>query len=816
MTDENSSSQSSSLNEPKKPRVDFSDKLISFIALLSSQMKVFKFGKESILRQRANSQSSVENIFNLNKNQVKSHIYEAIEMIARIFFVILFLYFYIDNLLLLIPVLISYIISIFVLGEDININIIFQENFQIGDFIVFPIISILIIIGLSLCLKDDRSIYNKITKVLLPISIFSLIAIIILNTMVYSIKENYLQSYLVLAISSQVISVFVALVLVLILIFFPISLFSLLEKHMQEVIFKFEITILSYVLKPLGILPLIALTTGCSLVALDQKPVGPLELIVSSEDFENVKEIQQNREIEKSDKNKEMWSCYFNKLVSDPTSAPKCFEEEDEGISSQKVNTHEIEYISKNFEDTILTPEQFKDDSFIFKYKVDDEMIIDNYVCYFYFKNSDNKKKISYYNASESNWMVGNRNVSNSNTFFVSDKYIMKEIFCDNLEEELKVEIGKSKKDILDVYFGVDLYVSSKISYILDIPFININEKQYVSRDLALTDLLSNDDNLNQLYNIKNSWTNILNTKVVNLREKFPIILSQKDSQILVNDLNILLVYSDNHNPIGKLLNIEFSEDTKELLILPTYFNLIGNPEITSDGKGVIFNVKVKNPSANEKREVIIETLRVDSKATFLVENNEFNIKIRNNNLKSSENEIEVVEISELLFTKNCKYTKKINRVDELENEFLEGVQDLANKYGVSRDDFLTIFSLETIKTFSPCILNRNNYAIGLIQFTERTLEDDIKVSFDEISLMTRVEQLEYVDKYLSKYKSDIKDLSSLYLAVFLPSIIDESSNEDFVIPQKYYKQNIPLDKNQNGEIKVSEINYYLEEHKVS
>ena len=188
----------------------------------------------------------------------------------------------------------------------------------------------------------------------------------------------------------------------------------------------------------------------------------------------------------------------------------------------------------------------------------------------------------------------------------------------------------------------------------------------------------------------------------------------------------------------------------------------------------------------------------------------------RNNNLKSSENEIEVVEISELLFTKNCKYTKKINRVDELENEFLEGVQDLANKYGVSRDDFLTIFSLETIKTFSPCILNRNNYAIGLIQFTERTLEDDIKVSFDEISLMTRVEQLEYVDKYLSKYKSDIKDLSSLYLAVFLPSIIDESSNEDFVIPQKYYKQNIPLDKNQNGEIKVSEINYYLEEHKVS
>ena len=453
MADENNSPQSSNSNEPKKLGVDFSDKLINFIALLSSQMKVFKSGKESILRQRANSQVGVENIFNLNKNQVKGHVYEVFEMVARIFFVILFLYFYVDNLLLLIPVLISYIISIFVLGEDININIIFQENFQIGDFIVLPIISLFIIIGLSLCLKDDKSIYNKIAKVLLPISIFSLIAIIILNTMVYGIKENYLQSYLVLAISSQLISVFVALVLVLILIFFPISLFSLLEKHMQEIIFKFEINILSYVLKPLGILPLIALTTGCSLVALDQKPVGPLELVVSNEAFEDVKGIQQNRDVEKSDKNKEMWSCYFNKLVSDPTSAPKCFEEEEEGLDSQKVNTHEIVYISKNFEDTILTPEQFKGDSFIFKYKVADKMIIDNYVCYFYFKNSNNKKKISYYNASESDWKIGDRDVISSNTFSVSDKYITKELFCDGVKEKLALEIEKSGKRSFRSFF---------------------------------------------------------------------------------------------------------------------------------------------------------------------------------------------------------------------------------------------------------------------------------------------------------------------------------------------------------------------------
>ena len=198
-------------------------------------------------------------------------------------------------------------------------------------------------------------------------------------------------------------------------------------------------------------------------------------------------------------------------------------------------------------------------------------------------------------------------------------------------------------------------------------------------------------------------------------------------------------------------------------------------------------------------------------------DNEDFYVEIReDDNLKTSENEIEVIKISELLFTKNCKYTKKINSINELENEFLIEVENLANKYGVLRDDFLTIFSLETIKTFSPCILNPHNNAIGLIQFTGKTLEDDIKVSFDEMAKTTRVEQLEYVDKYLTKYKSNIDDLTSLYLAVFLPSIIDESSNDNFIIPQKYYNQNIALDKNRNGEIKISEIKYYLEIYEVS
>ena len=198
-------------------------------------------------------------------------------------------------------------------------------------------------------------------------------------------------------------------------------------------------------------------------------------------------------------------------------------------------------------------------------------------------------------------------------------------------------------------------------------------------------------------------------------------------------------------------------------------------------------------------------------------DNEDFYVELESdNNLKISENEIEVIKISELLFTKNCKYTKKINSINELENEFLIEVENLANKYGVLRDDFLTIFSLETIKTFSPCILNPYNNAIGLIQFTGKTLEEDIEVSFDEMAKTTRVEQLEYVDKYLSKYKSDIDDLTSLYLVIFLPSVIKESSNEDFVIPQKYYKQNTALDENNDGEIKISEINYYLEEYRVS
>ena len=201
------------------------------------------------------------------------------------------------------------------------------------------------------------------------------------------------------------------------------------------------------------------------------------------------------------------------------------------------------------------------------------------------------------------------------------------------------------EKEVLEVSFGVDLYVSSDVSYILDIPFINLNEKQYDSRDLALTDLLSNDNNLNQLYNIQNSWTNILNTKVVSLKEKFPILLSQKDSSILIRDFNILIKYSNNHNPIGKLLKIEFSEDNSKTIKLPSYFELQGDIEVTSDKKGIIFNVGIKDIESTELREVIIETLRVDSKATFLIDNNEFVIKIKNENFgKEVETEEEAEE----------------------------------------------------------------------------------------------------------------------------------------------------------------------------
>ena len=628
-----------------------------------NQIKSLKKGRQSTLQERANLQSSIQNIFSLNKNDERTYLCETKEFILRAFLVIPLLYYFLNDLAPLIPKLINYVISIFIEREEVKIDTIFFGNVEIGSSIITLITIIGIFIGLSLSLKDDNNIYNKITKILLYISVFLLVSIIVLNTLVYSVEENYLMLYLVFFISSRFIDLWVASILLLILIFIPFGILSLLSRNSQNMLFKFEFELLSHFLRPLSVFSLCVFIMSCSVVALDQKPVGPLELIVSQEAIEDVKEIQQQVDTQKADKNKEMWSCYFNKLVSDPTSAPKCFEEEEEGLDSQKVNTHEIVYISKNFDDTILTPKQFRDDSFIFKYKVDDEMIIDNYVCYFYFKNSGTKKKISYYNASESNWKIGDRDVASSNTFSVSDKYITKELFCDGVKEKLTLEIEKSGKEVLEVSFGVDLYVSSDVSYILDIPFINLNEKQYDSRDLALTDLLSNDNNLNQLYNIQNSWTNILNTKVVSLKEKFPILLSQKDSSILIRDFNILIKYSNNHNPIGKLLKIEFSEDNSKTLKLPSYFELQGDIEVTSDKKGIIFNVGIKDIESTELREVIIETLRVDSKATFLIDNNEFVIKIKNENFG---NEVEVEEEPD---TQEQKEAEEINTdQDNLDN----------------------------------------------------------------------------------------------------------------------------------------------------
>ena len=641
MSDENNSPESSSSNKVNNEgKINILERLMNSYSL-HQQIKVAKLQKSNLLKKRALSQREVVNTLNLNTNGLKSHTYESVEFFGRILFVILFGIFFFRDLAILISTLASYVLSVFIEGEELNINTVFFGDFEITSYIITLISSILIFIGFSLFLKEDNSTYNKIGKFLFSSNIFVLIVIIILNTMFYNNKEDYFLPYLNFFTSPISINISVAVIIIVILFFILLSIGSVVHKNFQNSVLRFEFNILSHLLRPLAILSSICFLIGCLLVVLDQEPVGPLKLIVSPEAFENVKEVQQQVDVEESDKNKEMWSCYFDKLVSDPTSAPKCFEEEDEGIASQKLNTHEIVYVSKNFDNTILTPKQFRDDSFIFKYKVDDEMIIDNYICYFYIKNSDKKEKISYYDASKNNWKIKDRDVISSNTFSVSDKYTTKQLFCDGVKEKLILEIGKSGKEVLEVYFGVDLYVSLDVSYILDIPFINLNEKQYSSRDLALTDLLSNDDNLNQLYNIQNSWTNVLNAKVVNLRQKFPILLSQSDSSILIRDFNILLSYSNNHNPIGKLLNIGFLEDNANSLKLPSYFNLIGNPEVTSDKKGIIFNVEIKDIESTELREVIIETLRVDSKATFLIDNNEFVIKIKNENFG---NEVEVEE----------------------------------------------------------------------------------------------------------------------------------------------------------------------------
>ena len=152
---------------------------------------------------------------------------------------------------------------------------------------------------------------------------------------------------------------------------------------------------------------------------------------------------------------------------------------------------------------------------------------------------------------------------------------------------------------------------------------------------------------------------------------------------------------------------------------------------------------------------------------------------------------------------------------------FQQGVSKLAKKYNVSEDDLYAVMSFETGGTFDPAKKNEaGSGATGLIQFMPETAKG-LGTSTEELSKMSRTQQLKYVDKYFSNKGIQGGDIDDLYMSILFPAAVGKP--DDFVLfgrgamrgyTGRAYDQNRGLDANNDGSITKAEAAAKVRTHK--
>lgn len=150
----------------------------------------------------------------------------------------------------------------------------------------------------------------------------------------------------------------------------------------------------------------------------------------------------------------------------------------------------------------------------------------------------------------------------------------------------------------------------------------------------------------------------------------------------------------------------------------------------------------------------------------------------------------------------------KITPFPNLTPEFLQRTKDVAEKIQTAPENLLAVMYFETGGTFSAAQKNHSGgSAVGLIQFMPRTAKG-LGTSSEELSKMTNVKQLDYVEKYLSSFKGKVGDIKNLYLSIIYPKALKSQSEEVFSKKStlQQYVANKGFDLNKDGQITKSEM----------
>lgn len=138
--------------------------------------------------------------------------------------------------------------------------------------------------------------------------------------------------------------------------------------------------------------------------------------------------------------------------------------------------------------------------------------------------------------------------------------------------------------------------------------------------------------------------------------------------------------------------------------------------------------------------------------------------------------------------------------------EFRNKVREVAGRLGFDPNWLMAVMAFETGNTFNPAQKNlAGGSATGLIQFTASTARD-LGTTTLELSRMTGVEQLDYVEKYYSKYAKSINNLGDCYMKVLWPKAMGKPDSYIMWVKNdpdtgKYYNANAGLDSNKDGTI---------------
>ncbi|GAB4043127.1 transglycosylase SLT domain-containing protein [Spirosoma litoris] len=143
---------------------------------------------------------------------------------------------------------------------------------------------------------------------------------------------------------------------------------------------------------------------------------------------------------------------------------------------------------------------------------------------------------------------------------------------------------------------------------------------------------------------------------------------------------------------------------------------------------------------------------------------------------------------------------------------FIEKVKAVCSRLGINPDWLMIVMDFESAGTFSPSVTNKGSGAVGLIQFTESGIVG-LGVTLAQLKAMTAIQQLDYVEKYLTPYKSKFATVYDVYLAVFAPAYLGKPDEQVVYtktastdIGKRRYELNKALDTNGDGNITIWEI----------